>query len=132
MINANELRIGNFFIEEKTQTIIEVIGLEKNRVVFSGKFLNEWQAKPIPLTEDWLIRLGFYYRPCGISGADMWQGLGFWSPNKKSNIPPTFLLRGERNGFVRLAGFIDSRIEYVHQLQNLYQCLTGKELEVAK
>ena len=54
MIKANELRIGNLFIEENSNKIIEVIGLDKKTVEFSGKFLYQCQAKPIPLTEEWL------------------------------------------------------------------------------
>ena len=114
-MESTELRIGNLFIEENSKEIIEVIGLEKNRVVFSGIFLDKWQAIPIPLTEEWLIKFGFetkgsFYRVKGsrfveiISHGD---GLDVCSQS-------ILLLH----------------IKYVHQLQNLFFSLTNEHLTI--
>jgi hypothetical protein len=79
--------------------------VEKATSIHSIKML-----KPIPLTEEWLIRFGFtaknkvdYESNCGILDLESTD-----------------------------AGFLfDSRlvIEHVHTLQNLYFALTGQELE---
>lgn len=113
------LRIGNYFIEENTNKIIEVIGLEKNRVVFSGMFLHEWQAKPIQLNEEWLIKLGFekqkgIYRSFYQSNDNNYLSICFDEDRyyfMDVNEDPSF------------SGF-----NHVHQLQNLYFALTQTEL----
>jgi len=121
-IKSTELRLGNLFIEENSNKIIEVIGLEKDRVVFSGMFLDKWQAKPIPLTEEWLVKFGFrknqnsekYFLPI---------------PNIKCEI------HAERfRGVIVLEihnhvmPIIPETESSVHGLQNLYFALTGKEI----
>ena len=113
-MKASELRLGNLFIEEYSGKIIEVIGLEKNRITFSGLFLDKWQAKPIPLTEEWFLKLGFE-----TDNIEWWNGIItigiyedglFYCPTGQ-----TYIRRGKE-------------IQYLHQLQNLYFALIGEEL----
>ena len=59
MINPKKLKLGNLFVEQKTRNILKVIELSETKVVFSGLFKSGWQAEPIPLTEEWLPKLGF-------------------------------------------------------------------------
>ena len=121
-MKASELRLGNLFIEEHSDKIIEVIGLEKIKITFSGLFLDKWQAKPIPLTEEWLLKFGFEKEnSLYVIDKDKYHtfsilvgGISF--PFIKSNdkaIRENFSFYG---------------IKYVHQLQNLYFALTGEEL----
>ena len=125
MIKANELRIGNLFIEENSNKIIEVIGLDKKTVVFSGKFLYQWQAKPIPLTEEWLLKFGFE------NVHTDW----FYKDIVKTNSYQFCFNICLSNGKITLdSGFDENsiiKLKYVHQLQNLYFALTGAELTVA-
>ena len=125
MIKANELRIGNLFIEENSNKIIEVIGLDKKTVVFSWKFLYQWQAKPIPLTEEWLLKFGFE------NVHTDW----FYKDIAKTNSYQFCFNICLSNGKITLdSGFDENsiiKLKYVHQLQNLYFALTGAELTVA-
>lgn len=124
-MEAKELRLGNFFIEENSKEIIEVIGLEKNRVIFSGMFLEKWQAKPIELTEEWLIKLGF---SCD------------WSKIYTKKIEDnTFELRFDKTDKIIVldvninyeeTSLEFKHIKFVHQLQNLYFALVNSELQL--
>jgi hypothetical protein len=116
-MESKELRLGNLFIEENSNKIIEVIGLEKNRVVFSGMFVDKWQAKPIPLIEEWLEKLGFTKELDGL-----------YRKNKSELIEILFYANGWQ---VTTQSVCLNHIKYVHQLQNLYFALTGAELTVA-
>ena len=63
-MNANELRIGNLIywdIPEKENVPHEVIGIKQGKPLTTpislGDTMDEY--KPIPLTEEWLLRFGF-------------------------------------------------------------------------
>lgn len=137
-MKANELRIGNY-LQDQNGNILLVIHIStesiQTTVLDRSKYPlpNGWQMEPIPLTPEILEKCGFWYKPGGISGADMWQGMGFWYRVKE--LPnQEFLLRGDFSRkkpiALKLVGWFNSNIEYIHQLQNLYFSLTGEELEV--
>jgi len=117
-MKAEELRIGNLFIEKYTQQLINVEELKKDKIVFSGKFLNEWQAEPIPLTSEWLLKFGF--RQAG--NTTIFKEIGSIEIGK---IGKRFYLQ------IRCEN-ITLNIKYVHQLQNLYFALTGRQLLTIK
>jgi hypothetical protein len=120
LIQANELRVGNLydnngvFKKASPNTIEEV-----------------WEAprswcKPIPLTEEWLLKLGF--KQCGYEMLS-------W---KHETLLPSFDLGGinwadfdepDYQFLTYKVGDEILRIDYVHQLQNLYFALTGEELK---
>ena len=103
-MKSTELRIGNF-----------IAGLSIEKVEWLGdQVVNLYRIgcySPIELTEEWLIKFGFVKHSGGYLSSDSAIELTFdflvWKPNIK-----------------RL------KILYVHQLQNLYFAITGKELEV--
>ena len=116
-MEAKELRIGNWIYSNTDKDIYRVDLIESWR--------NYLSISAIPLTEEWLLRLGFT-----IQRVPSAYG---WDCNKVCENP-FYILRGAWNGKSWFALEIlnnDSHkeIEFVHQLQNLYFSLTGLELE---
>lgn len=118
-MNSKELRIGNLFIEQHSEQIIKVIGITEKEITFDGKFPYKWQALPIKLTEEYLIKLGFEIRIEVESQKYYWfDGLEIvWDELDNCFTYKRSLLK-----------FTD--ISNVHQLQNLYFALTYKELNL--
>ena len=116
-IKTSELRLGNYFQETTSKEIIQVENISKDKIGFSGYFTTGWQAEPIELTEEWLLKLGFDKDSEYIVGAGIcWH---FKHPKHKYKLSETFRLM--------LLG-ID--LKYLHQLQNLYFALCGEELTI--
>lgn len=99
-MKTNELRIGNL--------------VEKNNEMFEVDFITIRMAhnyNPILLTEERLLNFGFE------KIISVWYGIGNFRINTSFDI--------EWGG-----KWMGIRLKYVHQLQNLYFALTGKELEL--
>lgn len=129
MLKANELRIGNWlnvlhphtkewkYERVKSETILN---FEKH----SDHNLIKENFKPIPLTEDILLKCGFSvitensagkryaYVVNGIYSSDL--SFTYWTTTK------------EKGKFFRG----DLQLKSLHQLQNLYFALTGEELTI--
>ena len=128
-MDSKHLRIGNLFQEKKTKEIIKVIELSQEKIVFTGMFSGEWQAEPIPLTEEWLLKFGFIRNQINtisevidVSGNDKLlefevteMGLDLWISSDKIDEALYFPV---------------NYIKYVHQLQNLFFSLCGEELQL--
>jgi hypothetical protein len=122
-MEAKELRIGNY-----VQLYGDIVQVQRSDFSDSEHGIAIYSGKPIPLTEQWLIDFGFektnfkwadesisegvfvdkpYYfefTPYGMSFCKLYQiGFGYHALNLKF-------------------------IEFVHDFQNLYFELTGKEL----
>ena len=121
-IQAKELRIGNLtykILKGKRHVdeidYLDLAGLSgcRHYILPMGLLL-----KPIPLTEEWLIKFGFEklknngidyeLHDCVISFEAKWM----WTSESKLNEVRTLIPK------------------YVHQLQNLYFALTGEELTI--
>jgi hypothetical protein len=116
MSKANELRIGNWLE-------FNLYGGKGMRQIdhtdFEFIFDNDLRcAKPIPLTEDWLVKLGF----------EKQMAWTFYIPIT-GNMKLVYYL-GEKGWSIGNKEYSDHECEYVHELQNLYFALTGKELEM--
>ena len=134
-MKTQDLRIGNYVYYEHTTHIVD--GIYENKVyswwVKNGEPVIEYEMKdiggtmvknpyrdvisqyePIPLTEEWLIKLGF-------------------EKNITTDLYPTFSydILNVNDGIVYVLnyGFVN-HIKYVHQVQNLYFTLTGEELKL--
>jgi hypothetical protein len=106
-MKATELRIGNLVWEdyggeyEVLMISPNYVDLVKPFLSLSGRYdINS--LKPIPLTEEWLLKLGFV-----------------WVEDIK-------ILKGYLDDYID--GNSNTQLKYVHQLQNLYFALTGEEL----
>ena len=118
-MKANELRIGNLILFYKD--VIEINYINKTHIGYGkGNFapISFNNFEPIPLTEEWLIKLGF---------------------EKKQRLYVLSFLRVEINKYINgkweyTLLFNDIKkikeIKYVHKLQNLYFELTGEELTI--
>lgn len=130
-MQPNELRIGNLvkLTYEEYHDLEEDGILNDNNNVFVIRkidddgdiniyneieglyeFQHNENLEPIPLTEEWLINFGYCKVPNNQINYFI-KGHLIWLPND--------LFICDKNGIV---------LKYVHQLQNLYFALTGKEL----
>ncbi len=114
MIKANELRIGNkVFLKSLNKIYTIECGFDIEKIEDGD------DALPIPLTEDWLLKLGFEKTMTWTYTIDL---LG--------SLKLVYYLgeKGWSLGFKNYSDF--SNLKYLHELQNLYFALTGKELEM--
>lgn len=128
-MEPTELRIGNFIQYNSPDHSIcfdLVVGINYSddfhvhMVELHGRTpININGISPIPITPEWLERLGFeLHKPCGDEGFIKWKHKNgvyllwiegkFWHDHWSTGI------------------WINS----IHQLQNLYHALTGQELTV--
>jgi hypothetical protein len=116
-MKANELRIGNLIKEpiESGGKICQVKRIETDKDGYSH-YLDH--CSPIPLTEEWLLKFGFYLDEDGNFSIN------------ESVFTIVNLRRGIdlRERFEIFSHDFNPDLDYVHQLQNLYFALTGKEL----
>jgi hypothetical protein len=109
-MKVQELRIGNLVEFDGVNNKIESLDLGKyialsDIIVFEQVHIDD--LKPIELTEEWLIKFKFKK-----FGPDF--------------INPSLLIRNTTEGFKTIRHGI--MVNHLHQLQNLYFALTGKEL----
>jgi len=110
-MQAQELMLNNLF--SLTSDGLSVVVAD--RAILSSILRDKFAGGmyPIPLTTEWLEKLGWD----GESNSDFWE---------KGDVTIGYYY-GESNGFY--FQYTDHvRIEFVHQLQNLYYILTGKPL----
>ena len=135
MIQANELRIGNLIADHEAGGDFQIEEIYKDSYgTYSASYRNcsirciIEELEPIHLTEEWLIKLGFkeytdfgiktnifYLMPlCGFSYDIVTKQVTIFEQETGNNI----------------SHCIKRKIEYVHELQNLYFALRGQELTI--
>ena len=120
-MKSTDLRIGNWVLSKNVPVEIEEIKSETVRYCY-GEFPIDY-IEPIPITEEWLLHLGFEERE------GLFRLSKYWVEFRNFDSVGERILFG---CFQRQKIYIlqeTTYIEYVHQLQNLYFALTGKELE---
>lgn len=114
MIQPSEVRVGNWILFEEDGTEFRVMQILLQGYDVCNEKETTWIEKEyfagIPLTEEWLERFGFEK---GISSFNK-NGLVIESNNNAEYLNRALHLK----------------VSYVHQLQNLFYCLTGSELEL--
>lgn len=118
MIKASELRLGNIVSYQGFYQEVRLNEIEEQQFVNDGILHENHGNFGIPITDDILISSGFLlYRnqldPLGppIFGFD------------------TFMLAKQTDGYCYVP-CKRAKIQYVHQLQNLYLALYGEELNI--
>lgn len=106
-MKANELRIGNWYLSFG-------VDLKQVESITKDKILIDFH--PIPLTEEWLLKFGFDSH----------------KSSKELLFGSLICLERQMNELFIVNPFDKHqyKIDYVHQLQNLYFALTGEELEI--
>ena len=141
-MESKDLRIGNYIsctdfecmdevpteLSEKYDKVLRIYDnvIQWNSIsddisYYSATDIN--YVDPIPITEEWLLSFGFKK-----SAAEKYRKFSFvidwWYDSNKYMY-----------GWIDFDNVLlapDIKIEYVHQLQNLYYALTGEELELKK
>lgn len=136
-LHAHELRIGNCL--RLGEVILKVSEINNNCFYTTEEDGNDfkstvWDIEPIELTEEWLLKFGFiksgtntdshWYKGDneGISRIGLKQYKDLFNNNHISfdfNVGGAYCISS-----------VDIKIEFVHQLQNLYFALTGEELRI--
>lgn len=122
-MEAKNFRIGNFISDTNASDsfFAKVKKLDLSRCYY-GQFHSAYtDIKPIKITEDWLNKFGFERTPFGRKFNDFYL-------EASSRVVKTDELYGFKYEHVPEEKYIN--LDYVHQLQNLFFALTGKELEL--
>lgn len=130
-MDIKELRIGNLLTTiEGTKHYDKVLEVENiidnnyynlDDALTNVNGYNLSELLPIPLTEEWLLRLGFNV----VGNSDKEDSLHPWLTYEFEGIEITLPYME----FHYNCGDNSVELKHVHSLQNLYFALTGKELE---
>ncbi len=125
IMNPNELRLENLVYN--THGEIHQIRDTDFRHWSVPNMSMDYGFYGIPLIPEIMQKAGFKFgKGGGISPADMWQGMPFWI---KDDLTFRGFISTAKSGTLHLAGYFNCQIGYVHQLQNLFFALKGKELD---
>lgn len=132
-MEAKELRIGNYITHPGLQADVvkEIFAHDKKgyavktdgyHIAYYMENKGSELVKPIPLTEDWLIKFGFEN--------DETTSYRWYKDDYEHHLFAIDIDDKE----IRLHDdlWLSIKCEYVHQLQNLYYALTGIELTIMK
>lgn len=131
MMKATELRIGNYLnTKDGKLAIVEKI-TKDDFIAYSG-MITKLPLSPIPLTEEWLLKLGFeeftnkwfnikYFTDCRDTSEMFLISYNITSGRLSISDPY------EDNCLI----YASKVLNHVHQLQNLYFALTGEELKTS-
>ena len=131
-MKSTELRIGNILNWQVGSSIMQgvVTSLSTVSIVIDHKSTfkisseyDTYRLIPISLTEEWLLKCKLKYSS-GIWSLTDFFTICYSEINEWHN----------KNGYYLYANDVEYEttvcVQYVHQLQNLFYCLCGKELEL--
>ena len=118
-MKAQELRIGNYVNLNGKDKQLGIGGLKEIAYEeFSPKHTNVF--KPIPLTEEWLVKFGF--ERVALNDGVHYENDNMWIYLLSDCFDLELNTHNERFNLFR------QYKKHVHQLQNLFFALTGEEL----
>lgn len=120
-MKVEELRIGNLIFYHSNftkETRVKVVDLITFSLLLGSHEEFKESYLPIPLTEEWLLKFEFW-----TSDWDVHSTL-------RKQVLDSSLVYDKDNKTFDLGDLLNIKIEYVHQLQNLYFVLTGEELKL--
>jgi hypothetical protein len=125
-MKANELRIGNYIGDKDDIAIVESIDKDGCMVQFindekQGFRISE-PIKPLPLTEEWLLKFGFEKKENGLFTKKLEY---IYNSLKYCEDYKIWIYYNDDND---AACNSIADLNFVHELQNLYFALTKKEL----
>jgi hypothetical protein len=134
-MKASELRIGNWVEVEGFCCTVSELNITDVTITNHVAYENDVfcllgnGVEPIPLTEEWLLKFGF------VKDAQIFDIQYYEKQFLKAATLSIQLCNGiceKRNAGIGydLEWIFIGDIIYVHQLQNLYHALTGKELTI--
>jgi hypothetical protein len=120
-MEAKDLRIGNLVMYSNNSTIFTVSGLHEFGMDcfddIEETYIEYDQFEGISLTEEWLLKFGFEFKPTGDEVYEqIWKMENFEIWEHSEGFCHDFHNGGD--------------LKYVHQFQNLYFALTGEELTI--
>jgi hypothetical protein len=132
-MKANELRIGNYYhyhiideFDDPTEyDIVRQTDAEDLDILSNEE---DTYYKPIPLTEEWLLKLGFELEDDN-GDIKCYEIQRFWYYVIFDHGEVRLDIKTGKN-ITHTVFYMDERFQYVHQLQNLYFALTGLELTI--
>lgn len=114
-MESKDLRIGNYIQYANIKRPIRV------SIIDTTETNTKTKAQPIPITEEWLLNLGFTKHH-----SDFFNDVLFLK-NVTDNLEFDWGVYPKRFGSgIEIKNSV--KLKYVHQLQNLYFSLTGEEL----
>ncbi|SDH58487.1 hypothetical protein SAMN05421846_101225 [Chryseobacterium taeanense] len=115
MIKINELRFNNCVSKNGEEKILRVNLYILQNILYG----NSENYQPIKLDDSWFHKFGFEINHVGFTDSN----LSYITLAEFINLENYYILRLAQNQ-------ISVKIEYVHELQNLYFTLTNCELEL--
>lgn len=134
MIQANEIRIGNYIADIWTPNgLFKVTELRKDKIFYGNCFKAKYDdIRPIPLTEEILLKAGFEKE-----SEDDKYGRVFLIPNTKYIIRVVNYGNPQKVDFGYSLEISDNkdwcgikRIYFLHDLQNTIFALTGEDIKI--
>jgi hypothetical protein len=116
-MKTNELRTGNYYLAFGVD-LKQVETLTKDKILID--------FTPIQLTEEWLLNFGFY--KCVLFDTFLYIRNTNFHISFYNNIYQLNYKESPKSQWIPVC----KDLKYIHQLQNLYFVLTGKELKLRK
>ena len=124
VVTIEELRVGNMVSFTDFPVLNNPIVLNRSHL-YNERFVESF-CKPIPLTEEWLIKFGLKSNFKGHYFLEVGCMFIFVSFNRVGDIDSGIGIEYDED--FECSKHVE--IKHVHQLQNLHFALTGVELEI--